>query len=148
MSGTQEPDLQAEVRRLVRADEPPDAVRGDALNAYARRERDSEVLALVSDSLVDSDDDLIDATRLLVFAGAGTSVELTITARDERRQLIAKIEGPPVVTARIRTPTGNIRLSSDLSKGYVGEDVPRGPVTLLVEVEGERSRRHTEWVVI
>jgi hypothetical protein len=63
--------------------------------------------------------------------------------------VIAKVEGPRVLTARIRTPSGERVLAADAQNRFVHDDVPRGPATLLVEVEGTPpGRRHTEWTII
>jgi hypothetical protein len=151
MSENQQSDLEDEVRRLARL-APPEHVREAARDAFAQRERDSAVLPLVSDSLTDSEDDApedTDATRVLVFAGTDTRVELRIAPRHEGRQLFVTIEGPRVLTAQIRTPAEKLVLASDAQNRYVREDVPRGPVTVLVEVEGTPpGRRHTEWTVV
>ncbi len=151
MSGTQQPDLGDEVRLVARLDAPPEEVREAARNAYSGRERDSLVLPLVSDWLIDGDGDSIAAwePRVLVFKDAGIRVDLRIGGGEEGRRLIANVDGARVLTAEIRTPSEKLVLASDAQNRFAREGVPPGPVTLLLEVEGTPpSRRHTEWTVI
>jgi hypothetical protein len=151
MSGTQQPDLGDEVRRVARLDAPPEEVREVARNAYSGRERNSLVLPLVSDWLIDGDGDSIAAwqPRVLVFKDEGIRVDLRIGDGEEGRRVTANVDGARVLTAEIRTPSEKLVLASDAQNRFARESVPPGPVTLLLEVEGTPlSRRHTEWTVI
>jgi hypothetical protein len=151
MSGGQQPDVGDEARRVARLDAPPDEVREAARNAYSGRERDSLVLPLVSDWLIDGDGDSVAAwePRVLVFQDAGIRVDLRIGGGEKGRRVIANVDGARVLTAAMRTPSEQLVLASDAQNRFARKGVPPGPVTLLLEVEGPPpSRWHTECTVI
>ena len=144
---------------LRRADPVPLAVRAAAEAAAnvvaASSDFDLGALRLLGDSALDGA--LIGVpslraaglrdTRLLSFAGSGASVEVELAEVRPRRLrllgLVSPADGGEVV---VRWPSGSARSTVDAAGRFRAEDVPAGPLSLVLR-QGGGPPLATDWLI-
>jgi len=139
----------AELRALHELLDPtPPEVLAGARAAFSRRDVDSELAELISDSLFDpAGSRSALGPRLLTFATARVTVELQVAVHGDRIQLLGQVvpTGPGIVAAR----SGGERITGPVDE--VGcfrfDDLPRGPLSVQYRAAGVRPVT-TDWIVI
>jgi hypothetical protein len=137
-----------ELRSLMaRAYASRSRVQRDAQAAFATRTRPCEMLALRRDH-----SDRAGANgatvRRLRFAGRGVAVDVTLTARGDRCELVGWLRPPRPCRASVVTLDSRIELEDVCIGAFRGRDIPRAASSVLVRVVGvRRSRQYrTEWI--
>jgi hypothetical protein len=156
MSGREDPvtegrldALEQRLRQVaVDRDPVPPSVLDHAMHALELRDLDTELAALVADSL-DADERLAlvrgpQGTRLLTFEAPGVVVELQVTSTGDRRQLEGHVAGAGGCELSLEHPEGTVVISPDEHGRFQVDVVPAGRLRLHVRAE-DRSVT-TTWV--
>jgi hypothetical protein len=141
-------DLLAELRRVAEDVDPVPASLSDAARAlFELRSLDVELLALLSDSLVDADPATTrgpERPREVTFAGPDGSVEvgLSVQAAGHRRHVMGQlVEAEPGTAGgllRVHSAEGEHEVPLDSSGLFAARDLPPGPVRMEFTAHGRR----------
>ena len=141
-------DLLAELRRVAADIDPvPESLVDSARALFELRSLDVELLALLSDSLVDADPATTrgpDSPREVTFAGRDGSVEvgLSVQASGHRRHVMGQlVEAEPSTSSRIlrvHSAQGEQEVPVDASGLFAARDLPPGPVRMEFTTHGRR----------
>jgi len=138
----------AETRGLNRT--PPDVLE-QARDALSARQKESRLLELVYDSLIDSEitvDTPEGPVRLLEFSGADSTVEVALAPVGDRCDLVGRVDPPRVRSAQVHTPTVVLAAVVDDEGGFVATGVPHGPMSVRLFLSDAAQRVHTDWVAV
>jgi hypothetical protein len=144
-----------ELRGALSASDPvPAAVREAARAAIIMGRLDGELALLVADSAqpvgfdaVRADEDGPEAHRFLSFAGAGVQVDLEVTGRGPRADVVGQLTGAAGPDCVVESVDGARRLELDELGRFVAGAVPRGPVRLRC-ASGAGLSVVTAWVTV
>jgi hypothetical protein len=144
--------LLTELRGLAaRIDPVPEGVLDAARETLAWRTIDAELAELTYDSVLD--DARVAAvrsgeeSRLLTFEVPSLTVELEVVGEGERRQLNGQIVPAGAGRVEIRHTSGVIEVEADDLGRFAAGDVPRGPLSLRLHLEGAPPVT-TDWVTL
>lgn len=141
--------LEHRLRQVAAGHDPvPPSVHDHALHALELRDLDTELAALVADSL-DADERLAlvrgpEATRLLTFEAPGLVVELQVTAAGDRRQLEGHVAGAGGCELSLEHPEGTLAIEPDEHGRFQVDVVPAG--RLRLQVRSQDRAVTTTWV--
>ena len=142
------------LRRLAESrglHETPPEVLERASDAFNARQKESRLLELVYDSLIDSEITVETSegpVRLLEFRGADTTVELALAPVGDRCDVVGRIDPPDVRSAQVHTPTVVLAAVTDDEGGFVATGVPHGPMSVRLFLAAAPQRVHTDWVAV
>ena len=141
-------DLLAQLRRVAADIDPvPESLEESARALFELRRLDVELLALLSDSLVDADPATTRAAespREVTFAALDGSVEvgLSVQASGHRRHVMGQLveAGGSAVSRvlRVRSAEGEHEVPVDRSGLFAARDLPPGPVRMEFTTHGRR----------
>jgi hypothetical protein len=138
----------AESRGLNRT---PAQVLEQASDAFTARQRESRLLELAYDSLIDSEITVETSegpVRLLEFRGADTTVELALAPVGDRCDVVGRVDPSAVRSAQVHTPTVVLAAVVDDEGGFVVTGVPHGPMSVRLYLGDTPQRVHTDWVAV
>lgn len=141
--------LEDRLRKVATDREPvPPSVLDHAMHALELRDLDTELAALVADSL-DADERLAlvrgaQATRLLTFEAPGLVVELQVVAAGDRRQLEGHVAGSEGCDLSLEHPGGTVSIEPDEHGRFQVDVVPAG--RLRLQVRSQDRTVTTTWV--
>jgi len=142
------------LRRLAESrglHETPPEVLEQASEAFKARQKESRLLELVYDSLIDSEitvETTEGPVRLLEFRGADTTVELALAPVGDRCDVVGRIDPPDVRSAQVHTPTVVLAAVTDDEGGFMATGVPHGPMSVRLFLAEAPQRVHTDWVAV
>jgi hypothetical protein len=131
--------------------ETPPQVLQRASDAFRTRQKESGLLELVYDSLIDSEITVETSegpVRLLEFRGADATVELALAPVGDRWDVVGRIDPPAVRSAQVHTPTIVLAAVTDDEGGFVATGVPQGPMSVRLFLADAPQRVHTDWVAV
>lgn len=150
--GTEErPDLLEQLAQSRRSADLPGEVLQQAKAALARRQTGSQLLELVYDSFLDSDLTVETSggpVRLLEFRGADSRVELALVGAGSRCDLVGHVDPPALRSAELRTPTVILAVDVRDNGEFAAAGVPRGPVTVRLQLSTAPKQVHTDWITV
>ncbi len=125
----------------------PDAVRAQALAAYAQVSDRGEVLKLVYDSLADG---ATPSDRFwLVFQHASSQLQLSITATDSGWDLSGRLDPPDQLRAELELDGSELALVAQPKEGDVTfRAVVPGVMRLVLTRRGEPRQLRTDWFLL
>jgi len=129
---------------------PPEVI-DRAKGAFSARQKESRLLELVYDSLVDSDitvDTPEGPVRLLEFRGPDSTVELALAPVGDRCDVVGRVDPPGVRSAQVHTPSVVLAAVIEEDGGFVATGVPHGPMSVRLYLGGAARRVHTDWVAV
>jgi hypothetical protein len=138
----------AETRGMSRT---PPRVLEQAREAFNARQKESRLLELVYDSMVDSDifvDTSDGPVRLLEFRDDDSSVELALAPVGDRCDVVGRVAPPTVRSAQVHTPTVVFAAVVNEDGGFVATGVPHGPMSVRLYLGDLARRVHTDWVAV
>jgi hypothetical protein len=149
LSDLDDEQLLAALREMLAAEPPPRPSVDLAKDSFALRIADAELAALVDDSglaLTRAGD----AQRLAVFDSDGLSVEIEVSpgSRPRSWHLIGQLF--PATAARIRIrrqPDEQPAVTADDLGRFMIDQLPAGPLSLAIEVDGRRPVV-TDWIAV
>jgi hypothetical protein len=150
--------LLAALRELLRVSDPPPSWCVDlAKDSFALWTADAELAALVEDSelagaaLTRAGSGPAGTTpRLAVFDADSLSVEIEVSpsARAGAWQLLGQLMPPAAATVRVRrAPDDHDGAAADGLGRFMIDQLPAGPLSLAIEVEGQQPVV-TEWITV
>jgi hypothetical protein len=134
-------------RMLDGTDVVPAHVREAARAAWAWRNVDAELAALVSDSLTGAAPVRGRAARLLSYEAGEIVVEIEVTETGEGIRLVGQIVPPQPARVRVEQPDGGVDLDADELGRFATGELPHGPVRLVCTPGGGTPVR-TEWAIL
>jgi hypothetical protein len=150
LSDLDDEQLLAALRGMLAAAEPPPSSSVDlAKDSFALRIVDAELAALVDDAglaLTRAGD----AQRLAVFDSDCLSVEIEVSpgSRPRSWHLIGQLVPPTAARIRIRRqPDEQPSVSADDLGRFMIDQLPAGPLSLAIEVDG-RPPVVTDWIAV
>ncbi|GAA4909434.1 hypothetical protein [Streptomonospora salina] len=153
-----EPDLDRLVAELHAEHGPggpvSGAVRAAARAAYAARRDDAVMTELRTDSAdtpaagVRDSGALADAPRYLRFDTADTSVGVEVTADDDLRTLVGRIDPAGPTQVEIRTARGSAWSAVDDGGSFVAAAIPTGPISLVLHGSAAERPVATPWLTL
>jgi hypothetical protein len=129
---------------------PPEVLE-QAKGAFSARQKESRLLELVYDSLVDSNitvDTTEGPVRLLEFRGPDSTVELALAPVGDRCDVVGRVDPPGVRSAQVHTPSVVLAAVIEEDGGFVATGVPHGPMSVRLYLGGAARRVHTDWVAV
>jgi len=158
LSDLDDEQLLAALREALGASDPPPAWCVElAKESFALRTIDAELAALTEDSALDgtaltrSARLRADSTpRFAVFDADGLNVEIEMSPGPQAGswQLVGQLTPPAVATVGIRRPPHDqTTVTADDLGRFLVDEVPAGPLSLAIEVEG-RQPVVTEWITV
>ncbi|WP_052809867.1 hypothetical protein [Streptomonospora alba] len=114
------------------------AVRAAAKAAYAARRDDAVMTELRTDSVdapparIRDSGVLAEAPRYLLFDASDGSVGLEVTADDDHRTLVGRVDPPGPTSVEIRTAQGSAWSAVDEGGAFVASAIPTGPISLVL----------------
>jgi len=136
---------------VERIDQVPDDVVRQARLAFATRARDSSLLELEYDSLIDADILVrreAGAVRVLTFKGFGVSVMVRVVPFNHGVRLIGRAPGLNHVRVECRSSNAFRDVTTDRDGQFIADDIPSGPARLHLRGSnaGGEPKFHTDWV--
>jgi hypothetical protein len=147
---TDEQLLQTLRAALDRTDPMPEAIRAAAYAAFAWRDIDAELAALIADSAetpIPAGVRTAADHRLLTFRAPGTEIEIEV-AGERLRQLTGQLVPPGPASITVCWPAGSLAVEADDLGRFTADNVPPGPVSLQVRRPSAARPVSTDWVVI
>jgi hypothetical protein len=150
--------LLAALREVLGASDPPPSWCVDlAKGSFALRTIDAELATLSEDSALGgaaltraASARAAGAPRLAVFDADSLSVEIEVSAgsRAGSWQLVGQLTPRAAAVVRVRRPPADHTqvIADDLGRFMVGQ-LPAGPLSLAIEIEG-RQPVVTEWITV
>ncbi len=125
----------------------PDAVRAQALAAYAQVSDRGELLKLVYDSLADG---ATPSDRFwLVFQHPGAQLQLSITATDSGWDLSSRLDAPEQLRVELELDGSELALVAQAKEGVVVfRGVMPGVMRLVLTCRGEPRQLRTDWFLL
>jgi len=129
---------------------PPEVLQ-NAQAAFSVLQKESRLLELAYDSLIDSDitvETFDGPVRLLEFRGGDSTVELALAPVGERCDLVGRMHPPGVRSVRVHTPSVVVAAVIDPDGAFVASGVPHGPMSVRLFIGGAVGRIHTDWLTV
>ncbi|MFD0803948.1 hypothetical protein ACFQZU_21880, partial [Streptomonospora algeriensis] len=121
--------------------------------AYAARRDDAVMTELRTDSAdapparVRDSAALADAPRYLRFDSPGACLGLEVTAEDDYRTLVGRVDPPGPTSVEIRTTQGSAWSDVDDDGAFVASAIPTGPISLILHHPAGRPVA-TPWLTL
>lgn len=134
---------------LMSVDSPPKQSVDLAKDSFGLRMVDAELAALVEDAGL-AVMRTGDAPRLAVFDADGLGVEIEVIPGPRRRswQLIGQLFPPAAARIRVRRQPGEApEVTADDLGRFMIDQLPAGPLSLAIEVDGRRPVV-TDWIAV
>jgi len=158
LSDLDDEQLLAALREVLGASDPPPSWCVElAKDSFALRTIDAELAALTEDSALEgaaltrsAGVRAGSAPRFAVFDADSLSVEIEVTpgSRAGSWQLVGRLTPPAAATVGVRQPPHDqSRVAADDLGRFMIDQVPAGPLSLAIEVEG-RQPVVTEWITV
>lgn len=138
---------------IVTADPVPPEVLQAARESFTWRTIDAELAALAYDSVVDRPTSDVTrgsaGPRMLTFEASGLTVELEVTTKGSRRQLVGQLIPPQPASVAVRHHGGTALVEADELGRFSADELPRGPSSLRCHLGGgEEPPVVTDWVAL
>jgi hypothetical protein len=158
LSGLDDEQLLTALREVLGAFDPPPPWCAElAKNSFALRTIDAELATLTEDSGLagasltrGADVRAGGAPRLAVFDAGSLSVEIEVSpgSRAGSWQLVGQLLPPAVAVVGLRRPPDDqTRVTADDLGRFIVDQLPPGPLSLAIEVEGKQPVV-TEWITV
>ncbi|HUN30849.1 MAG TPA: carboxypeptidase-like regulatory domain-containing protein [Trebonia sp.] len=157
LSDLDDEQLLAALREALGASDPPPSWCVElAKESFALRTIDAELAALTEDSALDGAAPARtraradSAPRFAVFDADSLNVEIEMTPGSEAGswQLVGQLTPPAAAIVGVRRPPDDqTRVTADNHGRFMIDQLPSGPLSLAIEVEG-RQPIVTEWITV
>jgi hypothetical protein len=142
-----------ELRALaVQGDPVPERVLAAARGSFTWRTIDAELAELAYDSTLDAERLSTvrseDTIRLLTFETSELTIELEVTAVEDRRRIQGQLVPASAGVVEVRHAGGLLELEVDSVGRFSADEVEPGPVSLRWRGDEPGSAVTTEWVTI
>jgi hypothetical protein len=142
-----------ELRALAAEGDPvPERVLAAARGSFTWRTIDAELAELAYDSALDAERLLTvrseDTIRLLTFETSELTIELEVTAVEDRRRIQGQLVPASAGVVELRHAGGLLELEVDSVGRFSADDVEPGPVSLRWRGDEPGAAVTTEWVTI